>query len=92
MKERDVFVIYRVSPEDVSVDLESIVDKIKNIVNEFEGVSVKDYKIEPFAFGIKILRIGIIMPDKGGIVDVLLDKIKEIEGVSEVDVESCELI
>jgi len=89
----EVFVIYRISPESPEVNLEEKVEKVKEIIEkEFPKVRFKEYKVEPLAFGIKILKIAVFMPDEGGIVDSLAEKIKEIEGIGEVEMESAHYV
>jgi elongation factor 1-beta len=85
-----VYMKLRVMPEDVDVDLESIYEKIKEVAPE--KVEIKDYKIQPIAFGLKALLVMAIMPDEGGIGDELIEKIQSIEGVESVEVEATELI
>jgi elongation factor 1-beta len=85
-----VYMKLRVMPEDVDVDLESIYEKIKEVAPE--KVEIKDYKIQPIAFGLKALLVMAIMPDEGGIGDELIEKIQNIEGVESVEVEATELI
>ena len=85
-----VYMKLRVMPEDVDVDLEAIYEKIKEVAPE--KVEIKDYKIQPIAFGLKALLVMAIMPDEGGIGDELIEKIQSIEGVESVEVEATELI
>ena len=85
-----VYMKLRVMPEDVDVDLESIYEKINEVAPE--KVEIKDYKIQPIAFGLKALLVMAIMPDEGGIGDELIEKIQSIEGVESVEVEATELI
>jgi len=85
-----VYMKLRVMPEDVDVNLESIYEKIKEVAPE--KVEIKDYKIQPIAFGLKALLVMAIMPDEGGIGDELIEKIQSIEGVESVEVEATELI
>ncbi len=85
-----VYMKLRVMPEDVDVDLEKVYEKIKEIAPE--NVEIRDYKIQPIAFGLKALLVVAVMPDEGGIGDKLVENIKQIEGVESVEVDAVELI
>ncbi len=85
-----VYMKLKVMPEDVDVNLEEIYEKIKQVAPE--KVEIKDYKIEPIAFGLKALLILAVMPDEGGIGDQLIERIQSIEGVESVEVEATELL
>jgi len=80
----NVAVTLRIMPESVETDIE----KIRNEISK--KVDIKDSKVEPIAFGLKILKILLIMPDKG--VDKLKEDLKTIDGISEVEIESTTLI
>ncbi len=86
----NVYMKLKVMPEDVDVDLEKIYEKIKEVAPE--KVEIKDYKIEPIAFGLKALLVMAVMPDEGGIGDELIEKIQSIEGVESVEVVATELV
>ncbi len=86
----NVYMKLKVMPEDIDVDLEKIYEKIKEVAPE--NVEIKDYKIEPIAFGLKALLVMAVMPDEGGIGDELIEKIQSIEGVESVEVVATELV
>jgi len=71
-------------PESPEVDLE----KLK--VNISKKIKIQDSKIEPIAFGLKALKILVVVPDKetGDIENM----IKEVKGVSDVETESITLV
>jgi len=82
-----VLVIVRILPTDVDIDLDELVRKIsERLPSEYE---VKGYEIEPIAFGLKALRLYIFMPEEveGG-TEPLERMISEVEGVSQVEVET----
>ncbi len=80
----NVAVSLRILPRSVETDIE----KIKNEI--LKRIEVKDVKVEPIAFGLKAIKILLIVPDKG--VSKIEEEIKNIDGVSEVEVESVTLI
>ncbi|MBU3896814.1 MAG: elongation factor 1-beta [Nanoarchaeota archaeon] len=80
----NVLISIKIMPTSVEINLEDVVTKIK------ENVELKDYKIEPMAFGLKCLRILVLTPDKGG-TDEIEGLINAIDGVESVEVENVTL-
>lgn len=80
----NVAVTLKIMPESLDIDLE----KIKNGISK--KVEVKDSKVESIAFGLKALKVLVVIPDKG--LDELKEDLKTIDGVSEVEVESITLV
>ncbi|HID42323.1 MAG TPA: elongation factor 1-beta [Archaeoglobaceae archaeon] len=85
----NVIMKLKVMPSDVDVDLESIKERIQD---ETGKVEIKDFGIQPIAFGLKTLMVVAVMPDEEGIGDQFIEKIKGIDGVENVEVESLELL
>ncbi|MHA1238683.1 MAG: elongation factor 1-beta [Candidatus Odinarchaeia archaeon] len=85
-----VLAVIKIMPEDVEVDLEKLKEEIIKRVPS--NVEFRDYKIEPFAFGIKVLRMGFTMADAEGGTSALEEAIRGTEGVGEVEVEHVTLI
>ena len=81
----DVAISIRIMPENTDTDINKIKNEISKIMN------VKDAKIEPIAFGLKSLKILIIIPDKGG-TEQIEKEIKKIDGVADVQIESVTLV
>jgi len=84
-----VVVFLKVLPVDVDVDIEALKDKIQDAIAKLgEGFSLQSYKIEPIAFGLKALKLSILIPEEteGGTYS-LEEAIKNVEGVGEVEVE-----
>ncbi len=80
----------RVMPSDVDVDLNQVLEKIKNI--QLEGVEIRDSAIQPIAFGLKAIVLMAVMPDTEGIGDKYVEEIGKIEGVESVEIEDMELL
>ena len=80
----NVAVELKVMPESPETDLE----KIKEYISK--KMKIQDSKIEPLAFGLKQLKILVVVPD--GETGDLEGKIKEIDGVSEVETGSVTLV
>ena len=86
----DILSVYKVYPEEIE-DIDKIELSLKNGFKEpFKIVKIE---LEPIAFGLKILRVAVIFPDK---IDGLLDKIetilKNIPGVNELEIEVSTLL
>jgi elongation factor 1-beta len=80
----NVAVALKIMPESPETDLEKIKSEIS------KKIKLQDSKIEPIAFGLKALKILVIVPDKE--TGELESKLKAIEGVSDVETESATLI
>ena len=73
-------------PDSVDVDLDLLLEKIGNVLPE--GVELKAHEVRPIAFGLKALRIMVSMPgDMEGGTSKVEEAIKDLDDVSEVDVE-----
>ena len=54
---------------------------------------LKDIKRQPIAFGLELIRIGIVVPDKQeGLTEKIEGKIKALKGVSQIEVEGMTLL
>ena len=75
----------KVMPTSVEVDIEKIGKEIK------KHLEVKDLKIEPIAFGLKALKVLVLLDDAEGSekVEKILSSIK---GVGEIEIESVTLV
>lgn len=83
----DVGIAIKVMPSSPEINLEEVSKKIK------EKINVQDFRIEPLAFGLKALKILVVVPDKEGAnTDKIENMIKQIEGVETVEIENVSLI
>ncbi len=77
---------------DVAVDIKVFLDdhsKLEEIKKEISKITkVQRFWEEEIAFGAKALKAVLLMSDKEGGLDTLEDKIKNIAGVSEIEVEN----
>ncbi len=80
----DVAVSLKIMPESPETDLEKIKEEIS------KKIEIKDSKTEPLAFGLNALKILIIIPDKES--ESLINEIKSVSGVSDIEVESSTLL
>ncbi len=80
-----VIITIRVMPEDTDVDLENLLERIRE--NVPEGTDVRANEIVPVAFGLKALRINLARDESMGGTDDIEEAIGNLEGVSQVEVE-----
>lgn len=86
----DILSVYKVYPEEVE-DIE----KIQASLEKGFGEPFKIAKIEtvPIAFGLKVIKLGVVFPDKvDGLLDKLEDSIKAIPGVKDIEIEVSTLL
>lgn len=80
----------RIMPSDVDVNLEEVLEKVRNI--QIQGLELRDHAVQPIAFGLKALILLTVMPDAEGVGDRYIEEISKIEGVESVEVEDMELL
>lgn len=80
-----VIITLRVYPEGVETGLDSIVEEVKKIVQEFGGEYWKHEEI-PIAFGLKALEIKFTYPDQEFKEEEFLNKVKSISGVNDAEI------
>ncbi len=80
----NVAVSMKIMAESAEVDLNKVKDEIA------KRVKVQDFKLEPIAFGLKCLKILVVVPDEKG--EKISEEIKNIKGVGDVEVESATLV
>ena len=73
----------KVMPTGVDVDLDKIKGELGKAVSEYG--KLHSAEIKPIAFGLSAIEATVLMVDDSGGLDQLEEKIKDIEGVSEVE-------
>ncbi len=86
----NVMLVYKIMPEGTETDLEEIKEKIRSIVEE--SGEFKGSNEEKVAFGLKAIVAKIVIPDEGGIVDEMEEKLRDIDHVQSVEAEDITLI
>jgi elongation factor 1-beta len=76
----EVIATFKVMPTGSDIDLDKLEASIKDVVKA-DRISR-----EPIAFGLVALKVIKIIPDAGGELESIENKIKEIEGVNSVEV------
>jgi len=83
----DVALVYKITAEDQD-NLSQIEDEIRKI----ECGKLQWLKREPFVFGMELIKVAIVVPDKvDGVVDKVEEFLNKINGVSNVEIETMTL-
>ncbi|HIH27993.1 MAG: elongation factor 1-beta [Methanoregulaceae archaeon] len=77
----DVALIIRVMPKSPEVDLALLTEKIRESVPR-----LNDVREEPIGFGLKALKIVVIVSDAAGESDTVEEDINAIEGVERAEI------
>jgi translation elongation factor aEF-1 beta len=86
----DALVVFKIFPEDMEL-IDSIQEALKNI--NIEKISFRGIEKEPIGFGIEVLKVGYIVPDKtDNLMPRLEEEISKINGVSQVEMAGVTLI
>ena len=73
-------VVVEIYPDDPEIDLELVIRKIKERLPS--DIELKDYKIEPLAFGINKIVAAFLIPEEEGKVNQLENLLNSIENVT----------
>ncbi|HOP66407.1 MAG TPA: elongation factor 1-beta [Methanoregulaceae archaeon] len=76
-----VALILKIMPESPEVDLNDLVGKIKEKV-----AGVQDVREEPIGFGLKALKVAVVVDDAGGASDAVEEAINSIDGVERAEI------
>ena len=75
-------------PESIDIDLKKIAAEIRNMkIGE-----IKDIQEQDIAFGLKELIVLVLIPDEGGFIEKIEEKLHEIDGVEDVQNTNATLI
>jgi elongation factor 1-beta len=77
----DVALILRVMPESPDVDLEALKGEIKRILPRVQQIVE-----EPIGFGLKALKLVVVVSDQGGETDAVEGKINGLKGVERAEI------
>ncbi len=74
------------------VELEDSV-KIEKSIKGITNGEVKDVRLEPIAFGLELVKIAVVIPDKeDGAMAKLEEEIKALPGVKDIEIEGVTLL
>ena len=80
-----VVVTLKIMPDDVEVDLDVLLERIREVIPE--GTDIRATEIAPVAFGLKALRMNIAREESMGGTDDVETAISSLKGVAQVEVE-----
>ena len=83
----EVYLALEIRPESAEINVEELLEKIKQKLAESEKIKILEASIEPFVFGLKVIKLKVIIPEEEGAQDYLEAIIKGVEGVEDVIVE-----
>ena len=75
---------FKIMPENLEVNLDSLKDEIKKKIEGFESGVLNGIEEEPIAFGLKALIVTFALSENEE-TDSVENSIKEIEGISSVE-------
>jgi translation elongation factor aEF-1 beta len=88
----NAIVTFKLMPTSPDVDCDSIVEKAKAIATETGAKGNVAHEVKPIAFGLKeIIIIGMYEMSEDFASDSVADKMSEIEGVSNAEVQNVDL-
>ncbi|MHA1904247.1 MAG: elongation factor 1-beta [Candidatus Thorarchaeota archaeon] len=80
-----VVITLKIMPEDVDVDFDNLLERIKIAIPD--GTDVRANEVVPVAFGLKALRMNVARDESMGGTDDIEAAISGLEGVAQVEVE-----
>lgn len=81
-----VIVTFKIMPDGPETDLSVVTKQVKQKIIDFAGEGEMRINEEPMAFGLNSLKIIFVTEEAKGSTDDLEDQIKEIDGVSSLEV------
>jgi elongation factor 1-beta len=86
----DVAVVMRILPEDADRDINAIMGAAKDRLKD--KCTINKVEVQEVAFGLKAVRLEIIIPDEEGKIDSVEAVLSGIDGVGQVDTEDMTLV
>ena len=86
----DVAVILKILPTDVELEIEHIKDQVLAKVKPI--CEINKVEINEVGFGLKAIKLQVIVPDQEGKIDQVEQAISSVEGVGQVDTEEVTLV
>ncbi|MGQ4891001.1 MAG: elongation factor 1-beta [Candidatus Njordarchaeia archaeon] len=72
-------IIIDIIPEDPDRDIDEVMNEVKNKLPP--NCEIKDTKVEPYVYGLKKIKVMVIVPEEEGLADKIESAISSIEGV-----------
>ena len=84
-------ITFKIMPESPEVDLETVSKKAQDIAKKAGSIGEMQVKIEPFAFGLKVVLILAMYDVEGADFDAIAERMGLIEGVQTAEVAKMDL-
>lgn len=80
-----VVMTMKIMPDGVEIDLDDLLERIKNVVPE--GTDIGAIETQPVAFGLVAIRMNLVRDESLGGTDDIEEAISAVEGVAQVEAE-----